>query len=167
MGSKIIKLFKQYKRIGVHVRLYDKCITSCNIDSNSIYVINNISKSICRNNFFTILSSFSKNFTKLFMSINKNSYVFNSDYNIKHSQKYFNFKQEDVDKIVLDIYLTSNSDYILLSGNSTFSLLILYKGYYENYRKCKSKYYKFWNNGELYDHLEYARITTNCKNVTV
>lgn len=98
---------------------------------------------LCKN-CITILSSFSRNFTKLF---------------IRHSSKSLHFNQLDIDKIILDIYLTSKSDILLLSSGSTFSLLFLYEGFYKNYNKCICKHFDIINNGEFfYDQLEKFRI---------
>lgn len=165
IGNNIIHVYKKKYTIGIHVRLNDKCLKDCIIDIKNISNICNLSKQLCTTNCFFLLSSFSNKFTKLFMNINNNSYSYNSTYNIKHSRHYNHFNQVDVDKIVLDIYLTSNCDAILVSGYSTFSLLILYKGYYKNYRKCIPKKYFFWNNGEIYDHLERFRKINKCKNI--
>lgn len=166
IGNSIVKLYKSKNKVGVHVRLNDKCIKSCSIDKRIIFKIINISNKLCNKHCFIFLSSFNKNFTQLFMNLNKNTYTFNSTYNIKHSLYYNTFNQIDIDKIVLDIYLTSKCDYLLLSGYSTFSLLILYKGFYKDYTTCNSKYFKFWNNGELYDHLDKFRKNYKCRNIT-
>lgn len=163
LGNKILHLYERKCKVGVHVRLNDSCLKSCAIDIKTIYVINNLSKSFCKNNNFIFLSAFNNKFTNLFMKINRNTFSFNSNYIIKHTNNYNNFNQIDIDKIVLDINLISNTDFLLLSGYSTFSLLILYKGFYKDYEKCYSKYYYFWNNGEVYDQLETFRQKYNCK----
>lgn len=165
-GKTILKLFKTKQKIGVHARLNDKCLEKCSISINTIFKICNITNKLC-NNCVIMLSSFSRNFTKSFMQYNSNVYVYNSNYNIKHSSKSPNFNQLDIQKTILDIYLTSNSDIILLSGDSTFSLLILYKGYYKNYKRCLSKYYTFWDNNEFYDHISSYRRKKNCKIISL
>lgn len=167
MGKNIIKLYKKKYKIGVHVRLNDTCLKLCKIEIGDIQKINNIIRKVCKKNCYTFLSSFNNNFSNLYKKFNKNTYTFNSSYKIKHSSNDKNFNQIDVDKIVLDIFLTSNCDAILLSGYSTFSLLILYKGYYRNYTECNSKYYIFWNSGELYDHVERFRNKKKCRNITL
>lgn len=75
--------------------------------------------------------------------------------------------QSDIDKIVIDIHLVSQSDVLLISGYSTFSLIMLFKGIYKDYDKCFVKKYIFWNGGEILDHLNRFRRYKKCKNITL
>lgn len=167
IGNKILDFYKEYKKVGIHIRLGDECLSKCAISIENIQRISNITSMLCKN-CIIMLSSFSRNFTKLFINYNKNVFIYNSSCNIKHSSKSLNFNQLDIDKIVLDIYLTSKSDILILSSGSTFSLLILYEGFYKNYNRCKYKHFVFLNNGEfLYDHLEKFRIKNKCSKLPI
>lgn len=166
-GKNILLLYKKEALIGIHVRLYDKCLISCNISMNYIFNITSMINRMCKNKCKVILSSFSIRFNEKFQSIYKNIYIFNPSLTVKHSFKSKRFDRKDVEKTVMDIHLTSSADYLILSGRSTFSLLILYKGYYRDYEKCIAKEYHFINNIELYDHLANARIIDNCKNISI
>lgn len=167
IGNNILHLYKSYIKIGVHVRMNDKCLKSCIVNVENIHRIMNISKKYCQTKFIVLLSSFDRSFNKLFYALYKNVYSYNITSEIKHSAKSLNITQYDIDKTILDMLLTSNSDILLLNGLSTYSLFILYKGYYSNYNMCKPKPFKFWNNGEVFDHLDRFRRKGYCKNITI
>lgn len=166
IGESIIKKYDKYIKIGIHVRLNDRCLHYCNINTKTIKRIGSISKKYCiKKKCINILSSFSKKFSIKFSEQFKNTYSYKSNIEIKHSSL-SNITQCDVEKTIVDIYITSKTDIILLNGYSTYSLLILYKGYYKSYRECSFKQYTFWSNGELYDHLIRFRKKYNCKNIS-
>lgn len=166
-GNGILNLYSDKKLIGVHVRLSDTCLESCNLSTNNLLLIANISKRICGQESIIMLSSFSKEYNTRFQLLYKNVFIYNPSLIIKHSSKSRQFNKEDIEKTIMDIYLTSKSDFLILSGGSTFSLLILYTGYYKNYEKCLAKKYLFFNNLELFDHLEKFRKFEKCKNVNI
>lgn len=164
LGKNILNRFGKYQKIGVHIRMNDKCIYSCNANYDDILLINNISKKMC-SKCITILSSFSKKFIQIYFNTCKNVYTYNPKAKIVHSALNVKMSQIDIDKIVIDLYLVSNSDFFLLSGGSTFSLFILYKGYYLNYKLCITKQYFFWNGIDYFDHLRRYRRKDNCTNI--
>lgn len=149
------------------MRLSDKCLTVCNISLNDILMLGNITNRICRKKCVIFLSSISNYYNKQFQQYYRNVYIYNPRQKIKHSSKSKEFNRKDIEKTIIDIYLASSSDYLILSGGSTFSLLILYTGYYKNHEKCISKEYFFLNNFELYDHLEKFRKIKNCKRIII
>lgn len=166
-GNKMLRLYRKEALIGIHARLRDECIVLCNVSTNDIYILINMTKKMCKSNCRVVLSSMSNEFNKQFQSYYNNVFIFNPFQKIKHSSKSKIFDSKDIEKTIMDIYFTSSANYLILSGGSTFSLLILYIGYYSDYQKCKSKEYHFINNYQLFDHLEAFRIKNNCKNISL
>lgn len=167
VGDNILKRFEDKIKVGIHVRLHDNCLRSCPVDYGRIYGAGKVSKRFCNSTTkcVNILSSFSKNFTMAFANIYNNTYTYNQTSEVKHSA-FSVVTRDDVQKIVVDLYLASQSDIILVNGYSTYSLIILYKGYFKNYRKCIAKPYGFWTGGALYDHLNRFRKKNDCKNIS-
>lgn len=167
IANKYITKYSIFKKIGLHVRLNDDYLNKYKNCTNQIIQIEKIVSNISKDNIYYMLSSFNKNFSKEFINRNKNTFAFNQNIDIKHIALSHDINQKDIEKIVMDIHLVSQSDVLLISGYSTFSLIMLFKGYYNNYDKCFVKNYTFWNGGEIFDHLNRFRRYKKCKNITL
>lgn len=67
-GAKILRIYKNYQKIGIHVRLDDQCLNFCHVNITDVYRISNLSNKYCKN-CIIMLSSFNNNFSRLLIKI--------------------------------------------------------------------------------------------------
>lgn len=164
-----INQFSKFYLLAIHIRMSDYCFKNCRYN---ISIVNNI-KNMIKNELIQ------HKVYKIFLCSNSKSVIDKFNYNesniitylpkikIKHSSKSFNITNKEISKIIGDIVVASTANEIYISGWSTYSLMILYKGLFENYHKCRIKKYKFWTNTIVIDHLDKFKNNHNklrCKN---
>lgn len=135
----------------------DKCIdrnNMCNNDNKILHNIINGYKKICGNKYCKLLlSSDSSAFISTIKKYINNTIIYKEKYKIIHSRRInenCNYSNSIYYKLLGDIELLSNSNFLILSPFSTFSLLILYNN---KILKNKSNYYFINNNCNIYDPL--------------